>query len=537
MPSRSKDYTLTSAAVDEIADDIQSFLVENKTARRDALRARLTMEEVLLRILEQSPEGLPLKLTLTKFLGRVNITLRYGGPPLDPTVPEDDDKGWSGRILKNLGLSPVWSWSRGRNQVQLRSPKAENGSSIINLLIAVVAAVVIGSVSGAVPTALRTGLDQILLLPFFNAYLGLINTVACLLILTAVASGVSGIGDTGALGRVSRVMFPRFLGKPFLIAAIALAVGIPVFRLTYSTSAGGISQLSAISEMIFNIVPRNLVEPFLTGNTLPIIFLAALLGVVLLLLGERVRTVAACIDEVGSVTQTMMEQICRLIPLFVFVSVLRQFWSGGLARMLELWKPFCMILAVCIVITVIKLVLVSLRTKASMLLILRKLLPPTFIAFTTASSLAAFSACNETCRKQMGIDASLLDFGFPIGMVTFMPASVVLFSLLPLSLAEIYGLSVDLPWFLMAGFLAAILSIAVPPTPGAGLTCYGIIFAQLGIPGEAMLLAVAMDVALDYFNTALNVLNLQLELTGQADILHILDRETLYQPIKGGKHP
>ena len=72
------------------------------------------------------------------------------------------------------------------------------------------------------------------------------------------------------------------------------------------------------------------------------------------------------------------------------------------------------------------------------------------------------------------------------------------------------------------------LSIAIPPTPGAMLTCYGILMAQLNIPVEGLLLAATLDVVLDFFMTGIDILTLELELVCQADRLHMLDRETLH---------
>ena len=78
----------------------------------------------------------------------------------------------------------------------------------------------------------------------------------------------------------------------------------------------------------------------------------------------------------------------------------------------------------------------------------------------------------------------------------------------------------------MAGFLAAVLSIAFPPMPGAGLTCYGLLLAQLNIPEEAMLMAVTLNIIFDFFCSGIDTLLLQLELLYQADALKMLVRET-----------
>ena len=71
------------------------------------------------------------------------------------------------------------------------------------------------------------------------------------------------------------------------------------------------------------------------------------------------------------------------------------------------------------------------------------------------------------------------------------------------------------------------LVIAMPPIPGAGLLVYTVLFAQLGIPSEAMVLATAIDVAVDYCNTGFNVLLLILQIAWQGKTLGCLDHEVL----------
>ena len=114
-----------------------------------------------------------------------------------------------------------------------------------------------------------------------------------------------------------------------------------------------------------------------------------------------------------------------------------------------------------------------------------------------------------------------------MGVVLYMPAAAISYMTVSLFLAELYGVAVSPSWFLMAVLVCAILSCAVPPLPGASLTCYGILLTQLGIPAEGLLLAAALDIILDFVSSGFVVLDLELELVRQAGILGMLDRETL----------
>ena len=59
------------------------------------------------------------------------------------------------------------------------------------------------------------------------------------------------------------------------------------------------------------------------------------------------------------------------------------------------------------------------------------------------------------------------------------------------------------------------------------LISYFNIFAQLGIPSGALLLAAALDVVTDFFDTGFNVLLLNLEMVREAHIIGRIDRKIL----------
>lgn len=85
-------------------------------------------------------------------------------------------------------------------------------------------------------------------------------------------------------------------------------------------------------------------------------------------------------------------------------------------------------------------------------------------------------------------------------------------------------------WLLTMIVVTGLLSLAMPPIPGGALTCYTVMFTQLGIPGEALALAVAINSMIDFIATASNLTCLQVEVTTVAGQLEMLDAECLRNP-------
>lgn len=522
-----KEYKLNNEAIQQAVAEIDPFLKKEKIDRQNAIRLRLTLEELLLRLREREDAPDTFQLSMGRRFGKASILLRYGGAALNPTAAPEEEETWQSQILTNLGLSPAWSYRSGRNTVRLDLPGTRGMSTLLRLLIAVVAAVAVSFAGNYLPETVRAGLNEYLLTSLFNAFLGLISTLAGLMIFLTVASGIFGIGDTAALSRIGKTSLLRFLIAAFFVSGIAILMTLPFVPLQQAPAAQGESQIGKITEMIFNILPGNPVRPFLEGNMMQIIALAVLTGVVLLILGDRMKRVRTLIEDLSSVVRMMMEIICRLIPLFVFVSLIRQIWSGAARLMLTLWKPLGLYVLTILLVSALQLLYASLRTKTSPVLLIQKALPAFLVGITTASSMAAYSNSETDCVKRMGISKKLFDFGFPIGMVVYMPGAAIGFVVMPVFLAQLYGLEVNLSWYVMLFIIAAVLSFAVPPTPGAALTCYGIVLGQLGIPMEGILMAVTLDIVFDFMSTGFDILLLQWELLIQADILQMLDHEKL----------
>ena len=108
-----------------------------------------------------------------------------------------------------------------------------------------------------------------------------------------------------------------------------------------------------------------------------------------------------------------------------------------------------------------------------------------------------------------------------------MPGAVVLFLCTAFGMAENYGVSITPIWMLTVFIISVVLAIAAPPVPGAALTCYTILFTQLGIPAEAVAVVIALNVILEFVTTAVNVFCLQTELVELSGNLNYLDEEKL----------
>lgn len=519
-----KEYILDHAGIDTISNAVGSFFAEKGADRRKAIEVRLSLEEYLLRIHEVMP-GARVFLDTRKRFGFFSIEVCYQGEEYDPTTIRNEEYTFSALLLQRMDIMPSWDYRRGINRLRFRLLATNRHNSILAVLFAMTISILFGILGRFVPEIIRTELDADFLIPVSQAFLGLLNTFAGIMVFFIILSGITGIGDTGSLGKIGKTVFPGFLLGVLVSSILAMIIAALAFGPQVAQPAAGSSQVQSILKMFFDILPADPVTPFQQGNILQIIVIAIIAGIVLLGLEKPRQHMGVLINDITVLLQNIIAMICRFTPVFVFVSFLHLIWSGSAGKIIQLWKPLLVIIVSNSLFALVLLLRASLRLGVSPGVIIRKVMPAATIAFGAGSCMAAYSDATRDCREKLGIDQGLIDFAFPIGIVLYMPPIATVFSVLIIFIASMYGVSVNLGWYLIGAITSTMLAYAIPPVPGACLTCYGILFAQMGLPVEGLGLAAAFDVLMRSISAGFIILQIMLSLVSDAKKLDMIDHD------------
>ena len=529
MQTIKKDLMLDQAGVDAVSQEIAAWLADLRLSRQDRLRIQLTMEELLLRVSEHFEGKISGKLSLGKILWAPVIRFHYRAEAFDPIRAADDHDNemtaWTNRILARMGLSPSWHYRHGWNTLSQKIPR-HGHSSQLSLAAALGLAIVVGIAGTALPVQVQTAVSNFIFFPISDFFFRLLNTFLGPMVFFSIVVGICGIGNASDFERIGRQMVTRFLLFTLLSSAAAVLLARPFFRLTGGVS-GGVSQLISIRNLILDIIPSNPVRPFYDGNTLQIIFMAAVIGVLLVSAGDsgaRVRELAADLNDL--VTEAV-RVVCRLLPLFIFASFSMQIWESGIKTLAGLWKPIVLCSAVCAILLAVKLFVVCLRLKVNAAVLLKKIFPSMVVGFSTASGSAAYSLCEEINEKKLGIEPMLSRVCNPVGSSIYCGCTAVRFVLVAFTAGEQYGVGGGISWMLTLWLVSTVVSFAVPPVTGGTMACVGILIKQLGLPGEVMAVSGLLSLVLDFIATGFSLGLRHLELILQADHLGMLDRDKL----------
>ena len=518
-------YELNLTNIDEASKTVTDFLSNEKVASKEVQRIRLSVEEILLKYLDSLNSGTSFEIVTAKRFRTLKIELVIAGDSIDPFADDDGGGTILNNLLSNFGLAPTWRYKNGKNIITFTAKKQKKLSQILQIGIAILAAIVFGGLCLILPDSVSTFITSDLVTPVFNTFMGLLSAISGPIIFLSVVWGICGIGDMATFGKIGKKMIGRFL----LVSIIVGAAMTVLFALMFQTSAigGAAFEFSDLYEMILDIIPSNLFAPFIEGNSLQIIFIAIIVGLTMLFLGNRIPIMINVVDQLNVVMQTIMSAVSSFIPFFVFGSIFNMIVGGNLLSVAKSYKLILVMLLGDLVLMAAYLLLVSVRKKVAPTVLLKKLMPTYIIGLTTASAVAAYQTNISTCEKKLGIDKKLIDIGIPLGQVIFMPGAIVLFVAAAFGMAETYGVAITPIWMLTVFIISVILAIAAPPVPGAALTCYTILFMQLGIPTEAIAVVIALNVILEFVATAVNLFCLQTELVELSGALQTLKTEVL----------
>ncbi|MDO5845488.1 MAG: cation:dicarboxylase symporter family transporter [Methanocorpusculum sp.] len=528
--SKIQTFRLSAETVSTLSSITAETLKEENIEEHDAERLHGAVEQVLLKWLRGLGEGAECTFHSGTKLGRQYITLTAAGQRVNPFGDEGDCVLNGGNsvqtLLANMGLAPSYHYVNGENQIAIM-PKRRRINPLVYLAVSILAGVVVGIFCRQLPDAARTGLSTVVVEPLFNTFIGLLIAAALPMMFLSLIWGIYSIGDTATLGTIGRKVIGRYLGRIYVTLFVCTLVSLPFFSFSLSGGMAGTGEFTAIFQMLLDIVPDNILSPFVEGNTLQIIFLAVAFGLAMLILNKKIPVIVQAVAQANSVIQLVMEWITSLLPLIIFISILNLMLTDMLSNAADLLLLF-VVLLLCVVVNLgLMGGGVCLMQRISPLVFARKIAPSFFIALSTASSAATFSTNMVCCEKKLGIAKKLVNFGVPLGTAFSRPGHAATFFCVCLFMANYYAVPITLSWTAAAILTAGLLALAVPPVPGGGIACYSILFLQLGIPVEALGIAVVLEIVLDFVSTALNMAAVPADLLHVADKLDLVDKEVM----------
>ena len=526
---------LKNESIDAFSDWLDESLRSIKTEKRTCVKIRLLLEEILLRAKEHYGEDVQLDARLQGSFRHVFVRMELAGEPFNPLSETNAELGdWNSSLQTAVGITPKYSYSWGKNILKVKVP-GKKMNPVLLIFLAILVGVLLGLAGHFIlGEPQQQFVNTYFLTPAYELWIRMLNAISGPIVFFTVITTMLNTKRIDNQGGNSSNVVMRYFGFSFIIATSGVLISIPFFMNKAAIQAGsdiGKKILGYLKEM----VPSNIIEPFLTANTPQLLVTAFVLGAAVIVLASRVSEVKTILRQINMVGLKLAEWVSMLVPVFAGLFLCLEIIQGKTIVLRGIYKPLLLSVVAALVMFVLALAYVSLKMRVKLPTIVQKVRQPFFTALKSGSLDASFEQTKYSCTRLLGVDKGYTTISLPQGLVLYMPVSAIGTLVFTMYSAQVYHVKVDLFWLVSAVIFAVVLFVATPPVPGANLLAYVVFFNWLDIPSEALMDAMIFDIVFGILAGAGNQLLLQFELILQAERIGILNKKVLGQPMKKSK--
>lgn len=344
--------------------------------------------------------------------------------------------------------------------------------------------------------------------PIGTIYINLLKFMVVPIVLFSIIDGTISLGDIRRVGSIGWKTFVYYMTT----TAIAVVIGIVFatlfkgfFPLLQTAGLKYEAKSANFMEVIVAMFPKNILEPLLKADMLPLILMALLIGVGILLSGEDGKRVGKGVKSIYTVVMKMMEIIIRLTPIGVFCLMTNVIAINGATIVSSLG----IVLGVAYLgyfthIVIVYGLSVHLFAKISLMKFLRGMMPAMTTAFTTSSSNATLPLTIQ-CSNDLGADPSVSSFVLPLGATINMDGTAIYMGVNCLFIAACYGVNLTIPQLISVVLTAVLASIGTAGVSGAGMIMLAMVLTSVNLPVEGIALIAGIDRLFDMGRTTLNI--------------------------------
>ena len=383
----------------------------------------------------------------------------------------------------------------------------------IMILVAAVAGVLAGyAAHEASPDAATTAEIAGYFTVLADIFLRLIKMIIAPLVFATVVSGITGTGDTKAVGRIGLKALAWFITASLVSLVIGMTLAnafrpganlnlpLPDAGLSTNLKTGGLS----LKEFIVHVFPRSFFESMATNEILQILVFSLFFGFALASLKERPATIIGFVDELAHAMLKLTEFVMLLAPVGVFGAVAAAITTQGIGVLATYGRFIGTFYVSLMVLWAVLIAAGFVFLGPRVFTLLRMVREPMIIAFTTASSEAAYPKLMERLDR-FGVNERVTALTLPLGYSFNLDGSMVYQAFAALFIAQAYGIEMSLGQQFTLLLVMMLSSKGVAGVPRASLVVVAAVLPTFGLPEAGLLLIMGIDQFLDMGRTATNV--------------------------------
>lgn len=346
-----------------------------------------------------------------------------------------------------------------------------------------------------------------------DVFLRLVKMIIAPLVLSTLVVGIAKLGDIKAVGRIGGRSLLWFIGASLislLMGMLLVNIFEPGIHLNLpkpetATNIGIEGQQISLKNFIAHIFPKSIIEAMATNEILQIVIFSIFLGVATAAIGEKGTPLIKGLDALAHAILKVTAYVMNFAPLAAFAamaSILAIKGSGILKTFgLFIGEFYIGLLLLWLVLAFIGFLFIQKKIFS----LLRHIKEPVLLAFSTASSEAAFPKLMQQLER-FGCPPRVTSFVLPLGYSFNLDGSMMYMTFASIFIAQAYGVPLDFGQQITMLLILMLTSKGIAGVPRASLVVIAGTLATFHIPVEGIGIILGVDQLLDMGRSATNVL-------------------------------
>ena len=505
------EYPLKPNGVSEVLRFIEETLKSFRVKKRDLLEALLISEETMLLLSDHAPEDARIKVMVSRRMGVARIRLAVPGTPVSldehlgavsiDQLGEATEDAIRSVMLRSYADSIKYRHSRSENVLTIITGIPERilaTRTVAAIGLALITALLLRQVlPGAAVQWISTNLFGAVESLFISTLM-CITAPAVFISITCSMFRFEGFSDLERSGKTVVITY-------LVTSVIAVLGGMAIFRLFQPGEVGilalpagsGDVQVFSLWGILETLIPPNIVEPFISVNSLQLMVVAITIGAALTMSGKRVQHVKTLLEELDVLCGKVSSLVMHMVPPIVFCSTADALLSARVEVLLATAELIPALLAGMVALLVLYCLLLMVAARLNPLLFWKKYVPVMKSVFLKGSSVAAIPINMRISHRQLGVPRSICAFSIPLGATINMDGNCICLTIISLFFVRICNVPFGTNETIVLLLLVLILSLGAPIAPGTLILCLVTLLTQMGIDIGAISLIIGINFVLE----------------------------------------
>jgi aerobic C4-dicarboxylate transport protein len=343
--------------------------------------------------------------------------------------------------------------------------------------------------------------------PLGIGFVNLVKMIITPVIFLTIVTGIAGMADLKAFGRVGL----KALGYFLVISTLALVIGLVVANLVRPGAGVHADPHMAVSPAVqayvnqaheqsvtgflLNIIPKTFFSAFTDGQILQVLFVSILFGIALALLGEKGERLQANLKSLTAIVFRIVHILMYAAPVGAFGAMAFTIGKYGIGTLFNLAALVGTFYATSLLFVIVILGLIARTVGFSLWGLVRYIKDELFLVLGTSSSESAMPSLMEKLERA-GCPKPVVGLVVPTGYSFNLDGTCIYMSLAALFIAQACDIELSF------GQQMALMAVAMVSSKGAaGVTGSGFITlaATLSVVPSVPVAGMALILGVDRF--------------------------------------